>query len=47
MGLRIVKRSTCPLWKRIGFYLLAVLLALVVGAVVLFAIGVNPGHSGA
>ena len=42
MGLRVVKRSNCPLWKRICFYLAAVLIALLVGAVILLSIGVNP-----
>ncbi|MBQ4152710.1 MAG: ABC transporter permease [Oscillospiraceae bacterium] len=42
MGFHIVKRDNCPLWKRGCFYLIAVLAALLVGAVVLLSIGVNP-----
>lgn len=42
MGFRIVKRDHCPLWKKFGFYLAAVLLALALGAVLLSALGVNP-----
>ena len=41
MGFHIVKRDNCPLWKRAVLYLAAVLVALVIGAIVLFAIGVN------
>ena len=42
MGLRIVKRSACPLWKKILFYAVAILVALAIGAVVLMAIDVDP-----
>lgn len=42
MGFHIVKRDNCPLWKRCCFYLLAVAAALMLGAIVLLAIGVNP-----
>ena len=42
MKLHIVKRDNCPLWKRCLFYLVAVVAALLIGAVVLAAIGVNP-----
>ena len=42
MGLHIVKRENCPLWKRCCFYLIAVLVALGIGSVILLAIGVNP-----
>ena len=42
MGFHIVKRDNCSIWKRIGLYCAAVLLALVLGAVILLAIGVNP-----
>ena len=42
MGLHIVKRENCPLWKRCCFYLAAVLAALVIGSVILLAIGVDP-----
>ncbi len=42
MGIRVVKRDNCPLWKKCIFYLLAVVTALLIGAVVLIAIDVNP-----
>lgn len=42
MGLRIVKRENCPLWKMCCFYLAAVLLALIIGAAVLMSLGVDP-----
>ena len=42
MGLRIVKRDSCPFWKMCCFYLAAVVLALVIGAVVLMFLGVDP-----
>jgi simple sugar transport system permease protein len=42
MGFHVVKRHYCPLWQRCLFYLAAVLGALILGAVILFAIGVNP-----
>ena len=42
MGFHIVKRDNCPMWKRICFYLAAVLAALIIGAIVLLAIDVNP-----
>lgn len=42
MGFHIVKRDNCPLWKRCCFYIVAVLSALLIGAVILLAIGVNP-----
>ncbi len=42
MGFHIVKRDNCPLWKRICFYAAAVVLALLIGAAILFAIGVDP-----
>ena len=42
MGFHIVKRENCPLWKKCCFYLSAVLAALVVGAIVLAFIGVDP-----
>ena len=42
MGLHIVKRDNCPLWKKCCFYLGALLLALLIGAVILMAIGVDP-----
>ena len=42
MGFHIVKRDHCPLWKKCCLYLGAVLLALVLGGILLLAIGVNP-----
>ena len=42
MGFHIVKRDNCPLWKKCCFYLAAVVAALLLGAVVLLAIGVDP-----
>ena len=42
MRFHIVKRERCPLGQRIAFYVGAVLIALILGAIVLMAIGVNP-----
>jgi len=42
MGFHIVKRDNCPLWKKTVFYVGAILAALLLGAVVLLSIGVNP-----
>ncbi len=42
MGFHIVKRENLPLWARACFYLGAVVLALLIGAAILFAIGVDP-----
>ena len=42
MGFHIVKRDNCPFWKRCCFYAGAVLIALVLGAILLFSMGVNP-----
>ena len=42
MRFHVVKRDGCPLWKKLGLYVLAVLAALVLGGVVLLALGVNP-----
>ena len=42
MGFHIVKRDTCPLWQKALFYLSAVLAALVVGGILLLAMGVDP-----
>ena len=42
MGFRVVKIDNCPLWKRALFYVAATLIALLIGAVLLIAIGVNP-----
>ena len=41
MGLHIVKRENCPLWKKAIFYVVAIAVALLLGAVILWAIGVN------
>jgi len=42
VGFHIVKRDNCPLWKKAVLYVSAVLIALIIGAVILFAIGVDP-----
>ena len=42
MRFHVVKRDGCPLWKKLGLYVLAVLAALILGGVVLLALGVNP-----
>lgn len=42
MGFHIVKRENCPLWKKALFYLIAIVSALLLGGVILLAIGVNP-----
>ncbi|MBO5891803.1 MAG: ABC transporter permease [Oscillospiraceae bacterium] len=42
MRIHIVKRDKLPLWKKCCFYLAAVVAALVLGAIVLLTIGVNP-----
>ena len=42
MKFHIVKRDHCPLWKKCCFYLGAVVLALLLGALLLSALGVNP-----
>ncbi|MBE6956287.1 MAG: ABC transporter permease [Ruminococcaceae bacterium] len=42
MGIHIVKRDACPLWKKALFYLAAVAAALVVCGILLLAMGVNP-----
>ena len=42
MKFHIVKRENCPLWKKCCFYLAAVVLALLMGAVLLTALGVDP-----
>ena len=42
MKFHIVKRDNCPLWKKACFYLAAIVAALLVGAVVLMSIGVDP-----
>lgn len=38
----MVKRDNCPLWKKCCFYLGAIVIALLIGAAVLMAIGVDP-----
>ena len=42
MGFHIVKRDNCPLLKKVCFYLAAVILALLLGAVLLISLGVDP-----
>ncbi len=42
MGFHVVKRDKCPLWMRVCMYVGAVLAALLLGALILLAIGVNP-----
>ena len=42
MKFHIVKRDNCPLWKKAVLYVSAIFIALVAGAAVLLAIGVNP-----
>lgn len=42
MSIHIVKRENIPLWKKACLYLGAVVLALLMGAVLLLAIGVDP-----
>ena len=42
MGFHIVKRDNCPLWKKCCLYLGAVVLALLLGAVLLISLGVDP-----
>ncbi len=42
MGFHIVKRENCPLWKKALFYMAAILAALILGSIILLAIGVNP-----
>ena len=42
MGFHIVKRESCPVWKRCCFYLAAVVIALVLGGVLLICLGVDP-----
>ena len=42
MGFHIVKRENCPLWKKVLFYVLAIAAALLLGGVILLAIGVDP-----
>ena len=42
MGIHIVKRDNCPLWKRCCLYLGAVVIALLMGALLLISLGVDP-----
>lgn len=42
MGFHIVKRENCPLWKKVAFYLGAIAVALLLGSILLLAIGVDP-----
>ncbi len=42
MKFHIVKRDNCPLWNKALLYVSAIFIALIVGAAVLLAIGVNP-----
>lgn len=42
MRFHVVKRENCPLWKKLALYVLAVAAALVLGGLVLLAIGVDP-----
>ena len=42
MGFHIVKRDNCPLWQKCCLYVGAVALALLLGAVLLLGLGVDP-----
>ena len=42
MGFHIVKRDNCPFWQKCLFYVAAVALALMLGAVLLICLGVDP-----
>ena len=42
MGFHIVKRENCPFWQKCCLYLGAVVLAVLIGACILLAIGVSP-----
>ena len=42
MRLHVVKRDSCSLWKMLLLYVGAVAAALLLGAVLLLALGVNP-----
>jgi len=42
MNFHMVKRDNCPLWQKALYYVAAIVAALLLGAVVLLAIGVNP-----
>lgn len=42
MHFHVVKRNNCPLWKKALFYVFAIVAALLLGSVILLAIGVDP-----
>lgn len=42
MGIHIVKRDNCPLWKKCCLYLGAVAIALLLGGILLLTLGVDP-----
>ena len=42
MGIHIVKRDNCPFWKKCCLYVGAVVIALLLGAVLLISLGVDP-----
>ena len=42
MPFHVVKRDSCPLGKKILYYVIAIVVALLIGAVILAIIGVNP-----
>ena len=42
MGFHIVKRDNCPMWKKCCLYFGAVAIALLLGAVLLISLGVDP-----
>lgn len=42
MRFHVVKRDSCPLWKKLALYCAAVLAALALGGVLLLAMGVDP-----
>ena len=42
MRFHVVKRDSCPWWKQLLFYLLAVAVALAIGGCLLLALGVSP-----
>ncbi len=42
MGFHFIKRENCPLWKKALYYVAAIAAALMLGGVILLAIGVDP-----
>lgn len=42
MAFHVVKRDSCPVWKRLLLYMAAVAVALLLGGVLLLALGVDP-----